>query len=72
MARDERSRLIHRTEDLRRLFESITDGLVRAAITAEIAKHEALITEIDNNAPKELPTGQPEEIVAKAPRDIIS
>jgi hypothetical protein len=69
---DERARLIHRTEDLRRLFQGTTASRARAAINAEIAKHEVLIAEIDNKATKELPADQPEEIVAKAPRDIIS
>jgi hypothetical protein len=35
-------------------------------------KYEVLIAEIDNHTPEELPTDQPEEIVAKLPRDIIS
>ena len=69
MVSDERARLIHRTQHLRRLLEGITDSRARAAINDEIAKHEARISEIDNKAPKELPAG---ESVAKAQRDIIS
>jgi hypothetical protein len=45
-----------------------TDSMVRLAINAEIAKHEALIVEIDNKATEELPADQPDEVVAEAPR----
>jgi hypothetical protein len=56
MASDERDRLTQRAGDLRRLREDIDDSMARAAITAEIAKHEALIAEIDNTtAPKKSP-----------------
>jgi hypothetical protein len=73
MASDERERLTRRTESLRQLFEGIADTRARAAISDEIAKHEALIAEIDNTAAsEESPAEQPEEIVAKGPRDIIS
>ena len=72
MTGNERARLIHRMENLWRLFEGITDSRARGAINAEIVKHEVLIAEIDNHTPEELPTDQPEEIVAKLPRDIIS
>jgi hypothetical protein len=72
MSRDERSRLIHRTEDLRRLADGIPDRMARVAISAEIAKYQARIHAIDNKAPTELPADRAEEIVAKAPRDIIS
>jgi hypothetical protein len=71
MTDDERTRLVYRTEDLRRLFEASTDSLARAAINAEIAKHEFLIAEIDNKAPEELPADQHNEGKAKARRDII-
>jgi hypothetical protein len=70
MVSDERSRLIHRTEDLRRLAEGITDSMARVAISEEIGKHEALIAEIDKKARAELSADQPD--VAKAPNDIIS
>jgi hypothetical protein len=49
MPNEERERLTGRAEDLRRLFEAITDSRARDAITAEIAKHEALLAEIDNS-----------------------
>jgi hypothetical protein len=55
MTSEERTRLIHRTEDLRRLFEVTTDSQAQNAINAEIAKHESLIAEIDNKALEELP-----------------
>jgi hypothetical protein len=56
VASDERDRLTLRADGLRRLREGIDDGMARAAITAEMAKHEALITEIDNaTAPKKSP-----------------
>ena len=54
MTTEERTRLIRRTEGLRRLLEVTTDGRARTAINEEIAKHEALIAEIDNKAPEEL------------------
>jgi hypothetical protein len=54
MTSKERMRLIHRTEDLRRLFEVTTDDQARTAINAEITKHESLIAEINNKAPEEL------------------
>jgi hypothetical protein len=65
MVSDERERLTRRADSLRRLRESIDDIMARAAITAEIAKHEAKIAEIDSKA-----AGA--EILAKAPPDIIS
>jgi hypothetical protein len=61
MTSDKRTRLIHRTGDLRRLFEVTTDSRARVAINAEI----------DNKAPEEFRVAQQEEIVA-ARRDIIS
>jgi hypothetical protein len=54
----ERMGLIHRMEDLRRLFELTTDSQARTAINAEIAKRESLIAEIDNKAPEKLPADQ--------------
>ena len=54
----ERMGLIHRMEDLRRLFELTTDSQARTAINAEIAKRKSLIAEIDNKAPEELPADQ--------------
>jgi hypothetical protein len=52
---------------LRRLLEGNTDTRARAAISEEIATHEALIAEIDNKVPAD----QPDEIVAKAPGNVI-
>ena len=69
MASDERARLIRRTAGLRRLLEGITDVMARAAINEEIAKQEARIAEIDNQAPEELPSNQHDEIRRKAPRE---
>jgi hypothetical protein len=71
MTRAERTRLVHRTGDLRRLFEKTTDGRARAAINAEIAKHDSQIAEIDKVS-EERPADQHDEGVAGTPRDIIS
>jgi hypothetical protein len=73
MKSKEQTRLIHRTEDLRRLFEVTTDSQARTAINAEIAKHVSLIAEIDNKRSIEgLPADQHDEVVAQARRDTIS
>jgi hypothetical protein len=72
MTSEERTRLIHLTEDLRRLLEATTDTQARAAINAEIAKHESLIAQIDIKVPEALPADQHDEVVAKARRDISS
>jgi hypothetical protein len=70
MVSDERERLTRRAEELRRLHEGIDDGMARTAITAEIAKHEALIAKIDNAAATENSPADPENIGPKAQPDI--
>jgi hypothetical protein len=50
MPNEERERLSRRVETLRRLFDNIADSRARDAIAEEIAKHEALIVEMDNTA----------------------
>jgi hypothetical protein len=72
MASDEREHLIRRAERLRRLHQQIDDGMARSAITAEIAKHEALIAEIDSAAASEKPPADPEDIAPKTPPDIVA
>jgi hypothetical protein len=73
MASDERERLIQRTQNLRQLHDRIDDGGARTAITAEIAKHEALIAEIDKEAASEKSSTNPDaDIMPQAQSDIIS
>jgi hypothetical protein len=77
MVSDERERLTRRAEDLRRLHEGIDDGMARTAITAEIAKHEALIAKhealiakIDTTATTEISPADPENMGPKTQPDI--
>jgi hypothetical protein len=72
MDNEDRDRLAHRLDDLRRLSRLNTDSKALAAINEEIAKHEARLAEIDPaTAPESAPADQPEEIVAKTSRDTI-
>jgi hypothetical protein len=72
MVDDERKRLSRRAQDLRRLFDGMTDPMARDAITVEIQKQQAKITEIDERAAAEKEKSPVDVVVAKARPDIIS